>query len=298
LADGTLYIVATPIGNLEDITLRALRILKEVDYIAAEDTRHSLKLLNYYGIVKPLISYWSGREKVKAEEIIAKLREGLSVAIISDAGTPGISDPGAVAIKRAIEEGLPVVPIPGPSALIAALSICSLPHEEFTFIGFLPSKEVQRQKKLAELRHEPRMLIFYEAPHRLRAALLDMEAILGPRETAVIKEITKMHERIVRGTLPAVREELEHLTIAGEYVVLLDGARKEDVTKTGTPESQRLFVERMEEALSEIKSLMKKGRGRKEAVRIVSEEYSLSKNELYDRSLEGAAGQEKDDRRT
>ncbi len=142
------------------------------------------------------------------------------------------------------------------------------------------------------------MLIFYEAPHRLRAALLDMEAILGPRETAVIKEITKMHEGIVRGTLPAVREELEHLTIAGEYVVLLDGARKEDVTKTGTPESQRLFVERMEEALSEIKSLMKQGRGRKEAVRIVSEEYSLSKNELYDRSLEGAAGQGKDDRRT
>lgn len=298
MADGTLYIVATPIGNLEDITLRALRILKEVDYIAAEDTRHSLKLLNYYGIVKPLISYWSGREKVRAEEIIAKLREGLSVAVISDAGTPGISDPGAVAIKRAVEEGIHVVPVPGPSALIAALSICSLPHEEFTFIGFLPSKDGQRQKKLAELRHEPRMLIFYEAPHRLLASLLDMEAILGPRETTVIKEITKLHEGIVRGTLPVVREALQHLTIAGEYVVLLDGARNEDVTKTGTPDSQRLFVERMEEALSEIKSLMKKGRGRKEAVRIVSEEYSLSKNELYDRSLEAAAGKGKDDRRT
>lgn len=290
MTDGTLYIVATPIGNLEDITLRALRILKEVDYIAAEDTRHSLKLLNYYGIVKPLISYWSEREKVKAEEIVAKLREGLSVAVISDSGTPGISDPGAVVIKRAIEEGLAVVPIPGPSALIAALSICSLPHEEFTFIGFLPSKAVQRQKKLVELKHEPRTLIFYEAPHRLLAALLDMEAIFGTREAAVIKEVTKLHEGIVRGTLRAVRETLEQLTIAGEYVVLLDGDRKEGMTKSGSPESQRLLGERMEEALSEIKSLMKKGRGRKEAVRIVSEEYSLSKNELYDKSLEGAAG--------
>ncbi len=298
MANGTLYIVATPIGNLEDITLRALRILKEVDCIAAEDTRHSLKLLNYYGIVKPLISYWSEREKVKDEEIVSKLREGLSVAVISDAGTPGISDPGAVVIKRAIEEGLAVVPIPGPSALIAALSICSLPHEEFTFIGFLPSKEVQRQKKLSELRREPRTLVFYEAPHRLRAALLDMEAIFGPREAIVIKEITKLHEGTVRGTLPAVREALEHLTIAGEYVVLLDGAWKEGVTKTGTPESQSLLRERMEEALSEIKYLMKKGRGRKEAVRIVSEDYSLSKNELYDMSLEGTAGHGKDDRRT
>ena len=287
MADGTLYIVATPIGNLEDITLRALRTLKEVDYIAAEDTRHSLKLLNYYGIAKPLISYWSEREKVKAEEIVAKLREGFSVAVISDAGTPGISDPGTVAIKRAIEEGFTVVPIPGPSALIAALSICDLPHEEFTFIGFLPSKEGQRQKKLAELRHEPRTLVFYEAPHRLRAALKDMEAVFGPREAAVIKEITKLHEGILRGNLPAVCEKLELLTIAGEYVVLLDGAGKECVAKTGAQESQKLFGERMEEALSEIKFLMKKGKGRKEAVRLVSEEYCLSKNELYDRSLGG-----------
>ena len=296
MTDGTLYIVATPIGNLEDITLRALRILKEVDYIAAEDTRHSLKLLNYYGIVKPLISYWSEREKIKAEEIVAKLHEGLSVAVISDAGTPGISDPGAVVIKRAIEEGFAVVPIPGPSALIAALSICSLPHEEFTFMGFLPSKEVQRQKKLVELKYEPRTLIFYEAPHRLFASLLDMEAIFGPREAAVIKEITKLHEGIVRGTLPVVREALKHLKIAGEYVVLLDGDRKEGMTKTGSLESETLFEERMEEALSEIKSLMKKGRGRKEAVKIVSEEYSLSKNELYDRSLGGGTGHDKDKR--
>jgi 16S rRNA (cytidine1402-2'-O)-methyltransferase len=275
LPAGTLYIVATPIGNLEDITLRALRTLKEVDYIAAEDTRHSLKLLNSCGIKKPLISYWAEREKVKAEEIISKLREGSSVAVISDAGTPGISDPGAVVIKRAIVEGFAVIPIPGPSAVIAALSISGLSTEEFVFLGFLPSKTVQRQKKLTGLKHEPRTLVFYEAPHRLIASLLDMEAILGLREAVVIKEITKMHEGIVRGTFPYIREALEHLTIAGEYVILVEGM----------PESDRSFESRMEEALSEVKSLMKKGGGRKETVKIVAEQYGLSKKELYDNSL-------------
>jgi 16S rRNA (cytidine1402-2'-O)-methyltransferase len=294
LADGTLYIVATPIGNLEDLTLRALRILKEVDFIAAEDTRHSLKLLNYYGIVKPLISYWSEREKVRSEVIVSKLHEGLSVAVISDAGTPGISDPGAVVIKRAIGEGIAVVPIPGPSALIAALSISGLPDEEFTFIGFLPSKAGRRQKKLTELRHEPRTLIFYEAPHRLLDALMDLEAVFGPREAAVVKEITKLHEGSVRGTLTQVREALEHLTTAGEYVILVEGFGKEGMTKTGTLETQRLSGERMDEALSEIKSLIKKGLGRKEAVVIVAEEYGLSKKELYDRSLEGNRVSEKE----
>ncbi|MBF0505801.1 MAG: 16S rRNA (cytidine(1402)-2'-O)-methyltransferase [Nitrospirae bacterium] len=271
MSGGTLYIVATPIGNLDDITLRALKILKEVDYIAAEDTRHSLKLLNSYGIRKPLISYWSEREKIKAEEIVSKLREGSSVAVISDAGTPGISDPGAVVIRRAIEEGITVVPVPGPSALTAALSISGLSTEEFTFIGFLPSKTVQRQKELVGLKYEPRTLVFYEAPHRLLEALLDMETIFGPREAVVVKEITKLHEATIRGTLTAVREELEHLTIAGEYVILVEG--------------KRLFGARMEEALSEIKSLMKKGRGRKEAVKVVADEYGLSRKELYDKSL-------------
>lgn len=269
---GTLYIVSTPIGNLADITLRALRILKEVDYVAAEDTRHSLKLLNYYGIVKPLISYWSGREKAGSEAIVSKLREGFSVAVISDAGTPGISDPGAVVIKRAIEEGLTVVPIPGPSALIAALCISGLPGEEFTFIGFLPPKPVQRRKKLTELKRESRTLIFYEAPHRLLVTLRDMEAVLGSREAAVVKEVTKLHEGIVRGKFADVRDALEHLTIAGEYVIVVEGAREEGMTT--------------EEALSEIRLLMKRGVGRKEAVRTVADEYGLSKNELYDRSLE------------
>jgi len=272
LAGGTLYIVSTPIGNLEDITLRALRILKEADYVAAEDTRHSLKLLNYYGIVKPLISYWSGREKVSSEAIVSKLREGFSVAVISDAGTPGISDPGAVVIKRAIEEGLTVVPVPGPSALITAFCISGLPGEEFIFTGFLPSRQVQRLKKLAELKRESRTIIFYEAPHRLLETLLDMEAVLGSRGAAVVKEVTKLHEEVVRGTLADVRAAVEQSTIAGEYVIVVGGVREAGMTE--------------EEAMSEIRLLMKKGVGRKEAVRKVADEYGLSKNELYDKSLE------------
>ena len=271
MPSGKLYIVATPIGNLEDITLRALRILKEADYVAAEDTRHSLKLLNHYGIAKPLLSYWSEREKARAETIISKLRDGYSVAVISDAGTPGISDPGAVVIKRAIEEGFTIVPIPGPSALVAALSISGLPNEEFTFIGFLPSKAGRRQKKLEELKRESRTMIFYEAPHRLIAALTDIEDVFGPRQAAVVKEITKLHETILRGALTSVIEALGDMTIAGEYVIIVQGAPKMTIT--------------MEEALIEIKSLMKKGHGRKEAARIVSGAYGLSKKDLYDGSL-------------
>lgn len=269
---GTLYIVSTPIGNLEDITLRALRVLKEVDVIAAEDTRHSRKLLNHYGITKPMISYWSEKEKVRSEEIIEKLRSGFSVAIISDAGTPGISDPGSVLIKRAIDEGIDVIPIPGPSAVIAALSVSGLSTEEFTFIGFLPPKAAQRQKKLHELVLEPRTLIFYEAPHRILDTLSDMKEIFGERNAVLAKEITKLHEEILRGTISEILDSLEKRTIAGEYVIIVEGKSMEAVS--------------IEEALEEIKSLMKKGKGRKDAVRIVAEQYRLSKKELYDKSLE------------
>jgi 16S rRNA (cytidine1402-2'-O)-methyltransferase len=190
---GTLYIVSTPIGNLEDITLRALKVLKEVDVIAAEDTRHSSKILTHYGISKPLISYWGEKEKVKSTEILERLHSGQSVALVSDAGTPGISDPGAVLIKRAIEEGLSVVSIPGASALIAALSISGLSTEEFTFMGFLPARKSQRQKILKELSLEPRTLVFYEAPHRILETMSDMKEIFGERKAAVVKQISKIY---------------------------------------------------------------------------------------------------------
>lgn len=270
---GTLYIVSTPIGNLEDITLRALRVLKEVDEIAAEDTRHSSKLLNHYGISKPLISYWGEKEKVKSEEVLAKLLSGLSIALISDAGTPGISDPGSVLIGRAIDEGIDIVPVPGPSALVAAISISGLPIREFAFIGFLPPRESQRRKALTELETEKRTLIFYEAPHRILETMEEMYEIFGERKTALVKEITKIHEEALRGNLSDVIRMLAETTIAGEYVILVEGRRSEGETLS------------FEEALEEVRALMKKGKGRKEAVRTVAEQYGMSKNELYERSL-------------
>lgn len=271
MAAGKLYLVATPVGNLEDITLRALRTLREVDVIAAEDTRHSLKLLNHFAITKPLISYWSEKEKLKAEEIMDRLKRGLSVALISDAGTPGISDPGAVLIKRAIEEKIDIIPIPGPSAHVAALCVSGLPTEEFTFLGFLPSGSGQRQKRLLELKHESRTIIFYEAPHRLLQTLSDIKEILGDRRATLSKEISKIHEEIIRGNLSEVLAALRTRMIAGEYVIIVEGFHKEQAG--------------LEEALSEVLVLIKKGLGRKEAVRTVAEIYSISKKELYDKSL-------------
>ena len=269
---GLLYIVSTPIGNLEDITLRALRVLKEVDLIAAEDTRHSLKLLTHYGISKPLISYWGEKEKVKAEETIRRLNAGQAVALISDAGTPGISDPGGVLIRRAIEEGIRVVPVPGPTAVIAALSVSGFPIDEFVYAGFLPPKQSQRQKALKELSLEKRTVVIYEAPHRIVEALTDMAEIFEDRKAVLVKEITKMHEDVIRGNMHSILVRLKETKIAGEYVMVIEGR----------PEAGHL---NMEDALSEVRTLIKKGLSRKDAVRRVAEEYGLSKKELYDRSL-------------
>lgn len=268
---GILYIVSTPIGNLEDITLRALRILKEVNFIAVEDTRHSQKLLNHYNISKPLISYWSEKEKIRSGQIIEKLLTGQSGALICDAGTPGISDPGAVLIKRAIEENIPVVPIPGPSGIITALSVSGLPTNEFIFLGFLPPKSVERQKKLKELIFEARTMIFYEAPHRILETLKDMLMVLGNRNAVIAKEITKLYEEFIRGSLSELIEKIENTKILGEFIILIGGNKTENIS--------------IDEALEEIKLLMKKGMGRKEAVRKVSEDYGFSKKELYDKSI-------------
>jgi len=269
---GTLYIVSTPIGNLEDITLRALKVLKETDVIAAEDTRHSIKLLTHYGISKQCISYWGEKEKVKSAEIIEKLQSGQSVALISDAGTPGISDPGSVLIKRALEEGIDVISVPGATAMIAALSISGLSTEKFSFFGFLPAKKNQRHKAIKDLYLEPRTLVFYEAPHRILETLSDLKQILGERRTAVAKEITKIHEEVFRGGTSEVLSMLENTTIAGEYVIIVAG-RDEEVRPT------------TDDALIEVNMLMKKGLGRKEAVKKVAEDYGLSKRELYEKSL-------------
>ncbi len=274
MSTGTLYIVATPIGNLEDITLRALRVLKEVDVIAAEDTRHSLRLLNHYGISKQLVSYWGEKEKVKAEETISLLKAGQNVALISDAGTPGIADPGSVLIRRAWEEGIKVEPVPGPSAAITALSVSGFSPEEFIFSGFLPAKQSRRKKLLEELSREKRTLVFYEAPHRILESFADIAEIFGDRNTFLVREMTKLHEELMRGDAVGVRERLESAVTAGEYVIVVEG-RRDEKNPAG------------EEALKEIESLMKKGFGRKDAVKRVAEEYGLSRKELYDRSLSG-----------
>jgi 16S rRNA (cytidine1402-2'-O)-methyltransferase len=271
---GTLYIVSTPIGNLEDITFRAVRVLKEADLIAAEDTRHTLKLLNHYGIAKPLMSYWGEKEKARAEEVIGRLASGQSVALVSDAGTPGISDPGAVVIKRALEEGIAVVPVPGPTALIAALTISGFSTAEFVFCGFLPAKHTQRKKFLSELSLERRTVVIYESPHRVVDSMAEIAEVFGERRTILAREITKLYEEVIRGTAPSVLSNLAGSTIAGEYVIVIEGR----------PEGAN--VKREEDALAEIRSLMRKGLGRKEAVRLVAGQYGLSRKELYDRSLE------------
>ena len=271
---GTLYIVSTPIGNLEDITLRALRILKEVDIVAAEDTRHSLKLLTHFGIRKPLVSYWGEKEKLRAEETLQRLQDGQSVALISDAGTPGIADPGTLLIRRAIDEGIRIVPVPGVSAVITALSMAGFSADRFLFKGFLPPKERQRKKVLDGICLEEKTVVFYEAPHRILDAVGEIAAVMSDRQIVVIKELTKVHEEVLRGTASDVYEALCLSTIAGEYVVVISGRPER------SPRSS-------EDALKEVRALMKKGLGRKESVKKIADEYGLSKKELYDRSLEG-----------
>lgn len=225
---GTLYLVATPIGNLEDLTFRALRILKEVALVAAEDTRHSRKLFSHYGIATPLTSYFQHNEAAKGERILEALRRGKSVALISDAGTPAIADPGFLLVRRCRDEGLPVAAVPGPSALVAALAVAGLPTDRFAFEGFLPAKTRARCEALGRLRGEGRTTVFYEAPHRLLAALGDVASELGgEREVAVARELTKIHEELFRGTVAAAIEHFGGSRVRGEIVLMVAPAAAE-----------------------------------------------------------------------
>jgi 16S rRNA (cytidine1402-2'-O)-methyltransferase len=220
---GALYVVATPIGNLEDITLRALRILKEVDLIAAEDTRHTGLLLKHFGIETPLTSYFQGNELKKKEYILSRLKEDHPVALVSDAGTPGISDPGFRLIQAAIENQIPVVPIPGPSAVIAALSVSGLPTDAFLFKGFLPHKSKKRRDLLGELEGARETLIFYESPHRITETLQDVFDILGDREIVLTRELTKVYEEIRRGRVSEIRNQIGERKLKGEITLLISG---------------------------------------------------------------------------
>lgn len=220
---GTLYLVSTPIGNLEDITHRALRLLGEVDIIACEDTRHTRKLLNHYGIKTKTVSYHEHNERQRAAELLDMLKSGSDVAIVSDAGTPGICDPGFRVVQAAIKQGLRVVPSPGPTALITALIASGLASDEFFFGGFLPARSGQRRARLAEVASIPATLIFYEAPHRIAAALKDAREVLGEREAVVARELTKMHEEISRGRLSELVARFSSSEGArGEIVLMID----------------------------------------------------------------------------
>ena len=223
MSTGTLYIIATPIGNLEDITMRAVRILGEVDLIAAEDTRKTAILLNHYTIKKPLTSYFEHNEQVKTGWLVSELKAGKNIALVSEAGTPTISDPGFRIVAAALAESITVVPVPGACAAIAALSASGLPVHRFAFEGFLPPKSGKRKNLLKKIASEERTLIFYESPYRIQAAIADMIEVLGERRAVVARELTKLHEEFIYGTLPVIAEKLGRAVIKGEFTVVVEG---------------------------------------------------------------------------
>ena len=267
-APGTLFVVATPLGNLEDLTLRAARVLREAALVACEDTRRTATLLREHAIPTPTTSYFEHNERWKGERILAHLREGRNVALVSDAGTPGISDPGYRLVREAREEGLPVVPVPGPCAAIAALSVCGLPSDRFLFVGFLPSREGARRRHLGELAGERATLVFYESPLRVIAALADMEAVLGDREAFLCREATKLHEEYVRATLSSLRARLAaRAAVKGEIVLVVAGA------------SDAPAVDADPVAL--FRSLAAEGRTRREAVKEAARRLGRPAREVY-----------------
>lgn len=222
---GTLYIVATPIGNLEDITLRAIRVLKEVDLIAAEDTRHTLKLLNHLEISKPMISYHRHNEEMRQEMIIDKLEDGQNIALVSDAGTPGICDPGEIVIKQCIEKNIEIIPIPGPCAFVNALICSGISTKDFSFFGFLPLNKRNRKEKLEEIKKEHKTVILYEAPHKLKDTLKDLKEIIENRKIVIARELTKIHEEFIRKDIDELIELSDNLK--GEVVLIIEGAQHE-----------------------------------------------------------------------
>ncbi|QEM67717.1 16S rRNA (cytidine(1402)-2'-O)-methyltransferase [Geobacter sp. FeAm09] len=269
---GTLYILATPIGNLEDMTYRAVRILGEVDLIAAEDTRHSLKLLNHFGISKPLTSYFDHNQQFKGERILQALREERSVALISDAGTPCISDPGFNLVRAAVAEGIQVVPIPGSCAAITALSASGLPSDTFTFAGFPPNRQGKRRAFLSAMASRPGTLLFYEAPHRLEETLRDMREVLGERQVVVARELTKIYEEFIRGTVSEVLATVGRAKVRGEVVILV--APGETVPEETEPLPELLH-----------RLLREEGMTVKDAARKAAEMTGVSKNAAYSEAL-------------
>jgi 16S rRNA (cytidine1402-2'-O)-methyltransferase len=275
---GCLYLVGTPIGNLEDITLRALRILREADQIAAEDTRHTQKLLQHYEIARPLVSYHEHNEMTRAPELLIALEQGAKIALVSDAGMPLVSDPGHRLVTLCLRHQIPIVPVPGPSALLAALSASGLPNEEFLFVGFLPQRSGERRRALERLRIEDRTIIFYEAPHRIAECVADAREILGDRPACLAREVTKLHEEFRRGKLSVIANSLEERPARGEITLLIGAA---------VPGEAGAHVDSAQSLSDRVEELMRQAKlDRKDALKLAAKERGLTRRAAYDRIVE------------
>ena len=286
---GCLYLVGTPIGNLEDITLRALRILKEADQIACEDTRHTQKLLTHYDIHRPLVSYHEHNELTRAPELVLAMEQGAKIALVSDAGMPLVSDPGHRLVTLCLRHHIPVVPIPGPSALLASLSASGLPGEEFLFVGFLPARTGERRRALERLRIEDRTIILYEAPHRVAECVADAHEILGDRPACLAREVTKLHEEFLRGKLSEIAASLEERPARGEITLLIGPA--DAAESRAEANSSQSLAARVEELMHQAKL------DRKEALKLAAKERGLTRRAAYDqlvdsRSCEAGSSEE------
>lgn len=269
---GSLYICATPIGNLEDITIRTLRVLEEVDLIAAEDTRHTIRLLNHFDIKKPLTSYHEHNIKEKGMELINKLNNGINIALVSDAGMPGISDPGADLVRIAIENDIQITVLPGATASIVALVLSGLNTDKFIFEGFLSSKKTHRKRELENISKYKKTTIVYESPHRILSTLKDIDDIFGDRRISISRELTKKYEETFRGTAAEALVKFEEGGVRGEFVIILEGNLEED-------QPEEIDIKQ------ELKRYIDKGHSNKEAVKLVSSEYNIPKNTVYAESL-------------
>jgi len=277
---GILYICGTPIGNLEDITLRSLKILKEVNLIAAEDTRHTLKLLNHYQINTKVTSYYEYNKFKKAPYLVEILKNGQDIALVSDAGMPGISDPGYVLIDLALKNNIKIIPVPGVSALITALVVSGLPTDKFVFEGFLPRKIKERKRYFKSIENEERTIIFYEAPHRLKKALKDMLEILGDRKVVIARELTKLYEEIIRGKLSQVLTEISTKEVKGEITLIVQGGIKKKENSSTDFLIKECIIEEY------LKKLKNQGYSNKEIIKITQEKLNIPKNLIYKKLLE------------
>ena len=279
ISSSTLYLVATPIGNLADMSERAIKTLSEVDFIAAEDTRNSLRLLNYFGISKPLVSYYEHNKRERGEEIVARLLGGESCALITDAGTPAISDPGEDLVRLCAQSGITVTAIPGACAMVNALALSALPTARFVFEGFLPVQKKPRKERIKELSVEQRTFILHEAPHKLKGTLAELaEALGGERKITLCRELTKLNEEIIRTTLSGACALYEEREPRGEYVLVIEGG-----TAIQEEESKEVTTDELRQAVDK-KMLL--GMKKNEAIRAVAEMYGLTRNEVYSRLIE------------